>query len=221
MFTGLKLEVQALFCLAFDIEKAPDKKSGFQPANFDMGAGKELFGDLRLEGFAAALKTGFAKKLLIAGGDEQRYKGESPVINRAWAIGQMLVHDHGIDADKIETFASRSNTMGNVDFFKDFIQKNVMALDQSGLMTNLYHLPRASMDMAAKQIPVQGFAAEALLLVENKDRKNELIHRLGDGPLAERYVEELAGIADKIRGTYQSKTDVAPVAIPGVVKANA
>ena len=85
-------------------------------------------------------------------------------------------------------------------------------------MTNHYHLPRASMDMAAKRIPVQGFAAEALLLVENPNRKNDLIQSLGEGPLAERVVEEIAGIADKIRGTYQSKTDTAPVSIAETAK---
>jgi hypothetical protein len=218
MTTGLKIQVPTLFCLAFDIEKAANKSSGFQPARFDLGAAKALFGDLRLEGFAAAIKTGFAKKLVIAGGDEVRYKGETPIINRAWAIGQMLVHDYGIDAGKIETFASKSNTLGNVGIFKDYLKNHLHYSEGFALMTNLYHGPRAEMDMTANLIPMQFIAAEAMILVENPDMKNELVHRLGDGPLAERYVEELAGIADKIRGTYQSRTDVAPVSIPGTAK---
>jgi hypothetical protein len=40
--------------------------------------------------------------------------------------------------------------------------------------------------------------------------KNDMIHQLGDGPLAERVVAEAAGIADKLRGDYSPRTDAKP-----------
>lgn len=205
--SGLKIRLSTLFGLAFDIEKAPTK-SGFKPADIDLGVGKALFGDLRLAGFAAALQTGFAKRLVLTGGDEGRYKGEG--INRAWAIGQMLIHDYDIDGDRIRTFPSKSNTLGNVGIIKSFIEEHDIRFAGTGLMTNLYHLPRASMDLVAHDIPLQLFAAESLWLIEHPELKDELLSRLGGGLLAERAVEEIAGIADKIRGSYESKTNVAP-----------
>ena len=74
---------ETVFGLAFDVTKSHDTISGFQPAESDLGAGKFLFGDLRLEGFAAMMRLGFSKKLVLVGGDEGRYKDERPVINRA------------------------------------------------------------------------------------------------------------------------------------------
>lgn len=186
-----------------------------------MGVGKELFAPERLDGFAAALNTGFADELILAGGDEGRYKGETPTINRAWAIGQMLIGDYDIDPRRIQTFASKSNTLGNVGIIRDFMQRNERSLGDCGIMTNLYHLPRAHMDLDAHGIPLRLFAAEALWLIEHPDGKNDLVHRFGEGPMAERMVEEVAGIADKLRGSYQSKTDAAPVSIPGTVRASA
>ena len=216
----LKIRVRTLFGLAFDVQRDTGRKSGFKPALIDLGVGKDLFGDLRLDGFAAALRTGFADTLILAGGDEGRYKGETPTVNRAWAIGQMLVHDYGFDERKIQTFASKSNTLGNVGIIGDFIAMNGLDIGDCGLMTNLYHLPRAHMDIVAHNLPLRLFAAESLWLIEQPERKNDLVRRLGEGPMAERMAEEVAGIADKIRGSYKSKTDTAPVSIPGTVHAN-
>lgn len=213
----LKIRVQTLFGLAFDIEKEPGRRSGFKPASFDMGVGKELFGDLRLEGFAAALKTGFADEIVLAGGDEGRYKNETPVINRAWAIREMLIHDFGIDPRRVQSFASKSNTLGNVGIIRDFMGQSKKPLSECGLMSNLYHLPRAHLDIVAHDVPLRLFAAESLLLIEQPAIKNDLVQRLGEGPLAERMVEEIGGIADKIRGAYQSKTDAKPFSIQETV----
>ena len=213
----LAITVRTLFGLAFDVEKDSSRKSGFKPASIDLGIGKELFGDLRLDGFAAALRCGFADELILAGGDEGRYKGETPIINRASAIMQMLIHDYCVDASRVQAFASKSNTLGNVGIIRDFIKANGRSVDECGLITNLYHLPRAHMDVIAHDVPLRLFAAESLYLIERPDTKNELVHRLGEGPMAERMAEEIAGIADKIRGSYESKTDAPPVSIPGAL----
>jgi hypothetical protein len=194
------------FGLAFDIEKSSRTRSGFAPAPLDLGSGKELFGDLRLQGFAAMLKLGIVSHLTLVGGDEGRYKGETPVINRAAAIREMLVHDHGIAPEIVASAASKSNTLGNVGIIADRSDS-----DNDIVVTNHYHVPRAALDIANAGLRLRLFAAEAFLLLENPLFKNSLIEQLGGGPLAERCAEEIQGIADKIRGVYQSRTDAAPI----------
>jgi hypothetical protein len=205
----------AVLGLAFDVEKA-SSPSGFKPARFDQGAQKELFADVRLLGFAAALKSGLAQRIIIAGGDEGRYKGEEPVINRAEAIRLMLIRDHGIDPELVTAYASRSNTGGNIAIFAEKIVASRQAISSFALMSNLYHLPRAMVDLAAagfsEVIPVP--AEAAILFQHPKDQidpvKSEIIRMLGEGPLAERVAEEAAGIADKLRGSYEARTDTEP-----------
>lgn len=222
--SDLELNVECLFGLAFDIERTNDRPSGYKPAYEDLGAGKALFGDLRLDGFAAALKTGFAKRLVLAGGNEGRYKDELQPINRAMAIRQMLVVDYDIDTARIDWFESRSNTGGNIQIIRDVMAKQGLDISQVALMSNLYHTVRASMDLSAAGLPMRLFAAEGLWLVEGGKhetegwlRKNDLLRRVGDDPHSERCVEEMAGIADKILGTYKARTDT-PVLAPEVIK---
>ena len=208
--------------LAFDIERDQSTASGYRPAEYDLGVGLSLFGDLRLHGFAVAIQSGLAERIILAGGDEGRYKEEQPIINRAEAIKAMLEADFGIDPNLVTAFPSRSNTGGNIAIFAREIESSGRQQSDFALMTNLYHLPRASIDMAAKGLlGVNAIAAEAALLYANPACKEAIIRRLGEGSLAERYAEEAAGIADKLRGTYKPRTDVAPVDIGAIVAGNA
>ena len=211
----LGLSVKKAFGLAFDIQKSEKRtKSGFEPAVFDLGAGKELFGDIRLDGFAAMLRIGFAEHLVVIGGDEGRYKNELPVINRAWAIREMLVHDFEIAPDRVLSFSSKSNTDGNIAIIKAVMAEFVVEETANfGVISNLYHLPRARLDLDAGGLILSTYAAEAFWLLEQDDRKDLLVERFGGGPLAERIAEEVQGIADKIRGSYVPRTDVQAVQI--------
>lgn len=195
--------------LAFDIEKDEITASGFKPARIDLGAGKELFADLRLEGFVALLQLGFAEKLIVFGGNEGRYKDEKPVINRAWAITQMLEYDFGIPNDRLGYFASSSNTIGNVEAIKKQIGSK-----RSAVVSNHYHLPRAALDLTAAGLCVPLHAAEAFILLNNRSLKELLLERLGGGLLAERSMEEIQGMADKLVGAYTSRTDATPIDSP-------
>src|SRR3989344_546217 len=205
----MEFEPIPLACgLAFDIEKDIEQgkktASGFVPARIDLGGGEELFADLRLEGFAALLQLGFAKKLIIFGGDERRYR--EPVINRAWAITQMLEHDFGIPAERLGFFASRSNTLGNIEAIKRQVGNK-----RSVVVTNHYHIPRTDMDLEAAGLNLRCRSAEAFLLLDERVSKEVLVERLGSGPLADRMVIEINGMMEKIRGTFVSRTDVAPM----------
>ena len=74
-------------------------------------------------------------------------------------------------------------------------------------MSNHYHLPRISIDLANAKLRSLALAAEAFILLEDPPRKDELIRRLGGNAYAERVVEEIQGIAHKIQGTYKPRTD--------------
>jgi uncharacterized SAM-binding protein YcdF (DUF218 family) len=171
-----------------------------------------MFGEARLEGFAALLRAGFAKRLIIVGGDEGRYRGEVPVINRAWAIRQMLVADAGVDPDRVLSIPSSSNTGGNIAIIKELVGAEKLAFEDVAVVTSHYHALRAVLMMAAGGLPLPVYPAEAFALLEDTVTKEWLVAQFGGGPLAERMGEEIQGIADLIRGTYTPRTD-APASV--------
>jgi len=208
----LATSVERVFGLAFDIQKHPLRLSGFAPAPVDLGSGKPMFGEARLEGFAALLRLGFARHLTIVGGDEGRYRGEEPVINRAAAIRAMLIADCKIDPNLVTSIPSASNTGGNFTIIKREFEASGFAPDEVMVVTSHYHVPRAVQMMAKEGLVLPVISAEALVLLEGVITKEGLVNRyFGGGPLAERLGEEIQGIADLLRGTYIPRTDSAPV----------
>jgi hypothetical protein len=207
MNSNLSFRARAAFGLAFDVEKTTERKSGFRPAELDLSARKRLFGDLRLDGFAAVLTSGFCEKLIVVGGLEGRYPGEA--IGRATAIRRMLLDDFGLEPERVEALLSTPNTEGNIHTIKDYLRERKMTPEECALVSNHYHLPRAHVELVASGLPLQLFPAEALWLLrsataeERRVRKGQLIVAFGEGPLAERVVEEVNGIADKIVGAYE------------------
>ncbi len=206
------MDIQA-FGLAFDIERTNATKSGYRPAQYDMGGIQELFGDLRLDGFAAMLRLNIAKRVTIVGGDEGRYKNDGP-INRAVAIRLMLIDDHGIDPARVDAVASKSNTVGNVGIIRERTTS-----DGDIVTTSHYHIPRAAMDIAAEGLSLKMIAAEAFMVLEDPTTKDRIINALGSNALAMRCAEEIQGIADKLAGTYRSRTDATPISIGTSVRA--
>src|SRR3989344_6781703 len=93
-----QIRKESVFCLGFFIEKADERKSGFKPADQDEGG--KLYCDLRMEGVAALLRIGFAKKVVVLGGNEKRITTTN--IRRGRAIQKMLIDDFGADPDRVE-----------------------------------------------------------------------------------------------------------------------
>jgi hypothetical protein len=209
MATSVAIRVRTAFGLAFDIEKAPERKSGFKPAEVDLSSRKKLFGNLRLKGFAAALQSGFARSIILVGGLEGRYPDEA--IGRATAIRKMLLEDCGIPSRRVDALQSAPNTGGNVNIIKARIREEGLVASECALLSNHYHLPRVQMDLRANRLALQLYPAEAFLLLKSgtpEDRKalkRQLVTGFGDGPLAERIAEEINGIADKISGVYANR----------------
>jgi hypothetical protein len=202
--------VPVAFGLSFDVERAPHMASGYVPADVDAGSRKPLFGMLRLHGFISLLQLGFAKKLILVGGDEARYKHETPHVNRAVSIRDMLVTDYGIEPDRVEAFPSNSNTGGNLDIIKGIVERHGLSSDDYIVTSNHYHLPRIVMDLLTKGLAPNVLPAEAFWLLE-AGRKDDLLRHLQGDRLAERVAEEIQGAADKMRGVYKPRMDLVAV----------
>jgi hypothetical protein len=208
---GTSMDIQG-FGLAFDIERTTATRSGYKPARYDMGGIQELFGELRLAGFAAMLRMNIVTKITIVGGDEGRYKNDSP-INRAVAIREMLIHDCGIDPARVDAIPSKSNTLGNVGIIRDRTRS-----PNDIVVTSHYHIPRATMDIAAEGLSLKMIAAEAFMVLEDPTTKDLIIESLGGNALAMRCAEEIQGIAHKLNGSYQSRTDAVPMTFASTAK---
>jgi hypothetical protein len=200
--------VRIAFGLAFDVEKALDRKSNFKPADTVFKTGAKQFAELRLHGFAAALECGFASKLLVVGGTESRYGKEQ--ISRAVAIRDMLVDDHGVAPDRVEALASEPHTIGNAQAIKAALDEQGLAAHECALITSAYHLHRVHLDLLGVGLSLPLFPAEAFWLLkgatkeERAGRRANLVADFGHGPLAERLADELNGVAAKLEGTYQA-----------------
>lgn len=192
------------FGLDFDVEKDESRRSGFKPAVFDK-SGTSLFGDLRLDGWAAMMQHGLASTLLLVGGDESRYPGEN--LNRGFALKEILVADKGVPNGKVDWFKSVANTQGNIDKIQELIQSQVLDVSRCGIVTNFYHLLRLQHFLDAANLSIRTYPAEAFWLWEddNGAKFTELTMRLGGNPLAERMASEIKGITAFLQGKYATK----------------
>jgi hypothetical protein len=200
------MSVHTAFGLACDVQKTRGQVNQFHAADGELSTGRKLFGDLRLEGFAALLKTGFAERLIVVGGAEARYKDKQ--IGRAYAVREILLRDLGVDAERIEAMHSEPNTSGNVAAIKRIVEERSLQSNDCAVVSSHYHLPRVHMDLWANGLLMPIFSAEAFSLLAREDPKERLIYkdqmirRFGQGALAQRMVDEIGGIADKMRGIY-------------------
>ena len=198
-----QIRKESVFCLGFFIEKADERKSGFKPADQDEGG--KLYCDLRMEGVAALLRIGFAKKVVVLGGNEKRITTTN--IRRGRAIQKMLIDDFGADPDRVEAIDCSPNTAGNVASIIDYINMYQMSGQTFAVVSNMYHIPRVALLLESANVHLPLYPAEAFLLIENEEKwKSELIERYGGGSLAKRIVEEAQGVAAMLCGTYKTKT---------------
>ena len=116
------------FGLGFNVVRDATKKSGYAPAHVDGAVGRQLFADLRLEGFAALLKLDLITTLVIVGGVEKASKTEPNPPHEADAIRKMLVLDFGISDERVVTISSGRNTAGNAGVIARYIEENELAV---------------------------------------------------------------------------------------------
>lgn len=180
--------------LGFNVEKS-DTASGFRPALVD-NSGVETWGDLRLLGLAAGFRLGHYPFIALIGGDEVKIG-----TNRAEAMAEMLIKDHGVPEQYVRWQSSVGNTRGNASVMKLLAAKLNVRLANAAWMTNIYHMPRAGNEFRDAGIfSSWGLCAEALIIAENPSRQHTIYERLGRGPLARRYILEIFGIAAGYKG---------------------
>lgn len=190
--------------LAFNIEHA-DTKSGFQPRGYG-NANDDYYFELRIRGFAAMLRLGFCKKLCIAGGDEKI--NEIEIVNRAFAITQMLIHDHDVSEDQLEWIDSLASTDGNLIAIKKHMERRNLRV---AIVTNDYHIPRSLLLAYTHGIAAPLYPAEAFLLADEQMTSAELEKVFGGDAFAKRCVAGIKGISDMLLGQYSSKSSSSSV----------
>jgi hypothetical protein len=208
----VKHHVQLAFGLAFDVERAADRRrSGWKPA---FGSKQPLFGEQRLDGFANALRGGFIPRLVVVGGDEEAYKNETveidgipQPINRAWAIRQMLFLDKWVDPQTAGWHNSVGNTGGNVAAIRKMMRERKLRPGSCAVLTSHYHCMRAQLAFKKAGLgALSVYPAEAFsLMAPGGISRGELIGQFGDGPLAVTMVSEIGGIANEISRVFKPR----------------
>jgi hypothetical protein len=200
------------------------KDGRFEPREADHGI--PLLGRARWSGYLAALQHGYAQRLIVVGGRESvpaaqvpadiaitcEREGDAILVPRGQAICHMLAHDHGVDARRLGHRVCAGHTGGNVEAIRAILDSGEAVPSSCCIVSSHYHLPRVAMDLHAAGLgwlPI--WPAEAIWLAASGCTScsiSALAHALGGGPLAQRSVAEIKGIADKILGRYQARAEV-------------
>ena len=197
--------------------------TSFSPAPSQHGL--DLFGDLRWQGWADAMASGYADHLVVVGGLERippphsdlalrlavGREGSDLLVPRSLAAIHVLSVQHGIDPASLGYCISEGNTGGNAEAIRQF--RSALAKgSQLVVSTSHYHIPRIHIDLQHNGmhdillLPSESLSA-ARRLKNGMDRAGiteGMTRGLGSGALAERAAAEIMGIADKINGTYRA-----------------
>jgi len=210
---------------AFDIEKTadPGRPSGFKPAGDHLGSIEQnpLYGQPRLEGFAAMLRLGFCRMLVIPGKDEKRFKEETIEIDgvpseiwQSYVIREMLIHDLGADPSKIHWLPSTGTTGNAALAFRKFAEQERLSIEEGKVefVTSWYHCPRASrIALRSAGLPPFLTPAEAFTLVEAelggaREAAEERLRSFGGHYTDSRVIQEIRGIAMFLLGKDKPQT---------------
>jgi uncharacterized SAM-binding protein YcdF (DUF218 family) len=190
-------------------------------ADVHLQSGLKQFASTWLDGVAAVLTTGLAKKIVIVGGLEQRYLPKQR-IPRPEVIRLLLVRRRELaerldkDPARIECVTSEPKTLGNAEAASDWLAKNDLWFDKSILVCAYWHTARASLDFLGRGLSMPVFPAEAVFLAGSptssvrKVNESRLLDELGRNDFAARVVAECGGIADKLRRVYRPLSEQKP-----------
>jgi hypothetical protein len=203
-----KLRFPHGFGFAFDIDASPITKSGFQPADLHKDTGLELGGDLRLAGFAAALKSCAVEHLTVIGRDEPRM----PSVNQADAIVQMLHHDYGIPLERLAAHRSgdiKGDTALDAKIISEIISLHGYALTDCVGLSSMYHTWRVDLNLYLQRVPILVLPAEAFILLAapDPDERDAGILKIKESTIKslDRYIAELTGVGRLIDGSYSAR----------------
>jgi|GEM_PF-5011315 len=192
-------KIDTAFCLTAEVEIDSSTRSGFRCAQRQRTAGF-IWGLERYLGIAAMQRMGFARRLVIVGGHEDRYPSQG--IERAEAFKRILELDLDVRCEIIaRTTGATSVTLDAMSIMRDMMAET----PENAVVTSWYHVPRTELQLAFAGLPLRVYSAEAFMLAEGSITKEELAQRFGNGDLGSRMVDELSGIAALLTGSYRPR----------------
>lgn len=146
--------------LSHDVVVNPDGSRAMAEHQWNTDPPLCLFTQYYLDGLAAAFRLG-VERLVIIGGEEQRYKGSFPRVLRPAVIRDLLVRDHHIDTKRIVVVESEPDTIGNAHAARGWLKTSNLT-PISACFTTLWHLLRASVIFEGEGVPLQFYSAESV-----------------------------------------------------------
>ncbi|HVM73363.1 MAG TPA: hypothetical protein VMU13_00595 [Candidatus Paceibacterota bacterium] len=206
--------LERAFGLAFDVERDSERRSGFKPAEIQLGPQMPLpmYGELRLHGFAATIMGGFCEHITIVGKDEKRIN--DCVVYQGNAICEMLVRDLGVPREQVSWNTSDSNTGHTLEVIRKMVYEDREAGKhrRCAIITSHYHRDRSEESALCSGWSPVFLSAESFILaacaseVERSTKRNWIEEELRRYDYVARAIAEINGISDMRRGVYQPQT---------------
>ena len=179
----------------------------------------EIKGDpyeFRFKAVKKLFTTGASSNFIVVGGDvettkdgkKDKYKGQSgEVVSKSKVMADCLINYYQIPADKIVVLHSESNTKGNaVEVARYFSENKTQSLDQVGLLTSFFHLPRSIRTFAdvgnLRLIPI---SAEGVIYEEEFENIHQFYSEEGFSMILgdiQDQPSEIKGMGDQEKGSY-------------------
>ncbi len=177
------------------------------PDEFCFKAVKKLFSD------------GICRDFILVGGEVEVIKAgektafignEGKTIPKVEVMHHSLVNNYKIPTENLTTLKSVSNTKGNaIEIKRYFAEKNITDLSDIGILTNFYHLPRATKifkeSTGLSFIPIP---AESIIYEEEFDSIKNFYKEQGYKMILGDTIEkdsEIKGMGDMEKGSYSSR----------------
>ena len=217
-FPTLGAKVPVAFVLSYDVDWGND--GNLVIADAHLQSGLKQFGEPWLHGVAHVFTLKLADKLVIVGGEEQRFLDTSRRITRPDAIRSILVMRHKMDVRKIDCVVSEPNTIGNAKAISEWCFNNQYSADDAFVICAYWHIPRAALQLGIQGINMPLIPAEAIMLAYLDTREVmpwALEEYWGGGDFAKRASMECKGIAAMLRREYKplSEREETPAAVTG------
>jgi hypothetical protein len=195
------------------LKKFQNEKENFSytiegdPDEFCFKAIKKLFSDGACSDFI--LVGGEVE--IIKDGKKTAFIGNTgKTISKVEVMHHSLVNNYEIPKENLTALKSVSNTKGNAkEIKKYFIEKNITDLNDIGILTNFYHLPRAIKIFKESTglcfIPI---SAESVIYDEEYDSIKNFYREQGFKMILGDTIEqdsEIKGIGDMEKGSYSSR----------------
>jgi len=191
--------------LSHDVEIQPNGRRTMAEFQWNTEPPLGMFTRHYPDGLAAAFRMG-VERLVIIGGEEQRYEGRDLRVLRPAVIRDLLVRDHGIDAARIVVVESEPDTIGNAHAARGWLKSNLTPV--CACFTTLWHLLRASVIFEGEGVPLQFYSAESVWVgepfsvAERNERKQTIEQMLQSPKYQTRLLKEKLGVDAYLSGNY-------------------